>query len=119
MENRNLMSIVFLIVIALILFILNFTYGSFGISYIIWNSVLHILTFLIIFSSMAYGLLLKNIKIRRYLLIGYFLVGVSEVFYLLSIFLKEYVFLHSDTILWSIGILGVFFVMQGFKEGEK
>jgi len=111
------MWIVFLGILAIIS-VSNFVHEGIGVSYVDWHLFLHGGIIILSFLSLIFSLRL-NEKARNFISIGLFLWVILNAILFLSYIFPEYNFLQTNLFIFLGIVIGIFMMLQGFKEAVK
>jgi len=115
---RKMKPWVFFLSLLILMFVLNFTRGVFGISYLWWHLFIHGGTLVFIFLIMIYSLRL-NQRATNYVFVGGMIWMIAQAALILSHVFEEYVFLQTNLFVFLGGVIAILLVMKGFKEAVK
>lgn len=102
----------------MLMLILNFIGGYFGLTHLYWRLFLH--TGIIIFSFLVLTYSLKlNERAMKYVIFGSVMWIVINCILFLSHIFEEYIWLETNMFIFLGMIVGIFLLMFGFKEAVK
>ena len=109
---------VFFWVLLLLMLVINFIGGYFGLTHLNWHLFLH--TGIIIFSFLVLIYSLKlNERAMEYVIFGSVMwIVINSILFLSHIF-EEYIWLETNIFIFFGMIVGIFLLMFGFKEAVK
>ena len=106
---------IFFWALLIVMFIINFTHNSFGLSYFNWHFFLHSGIIVFSFLIVIYSLKL-NKKARKYIISGSVLLILNSSILLLGHIFEGYFWVGSNLLTLFGTVLGAFIIMKGFKE---
>jgi len=109
---------IFFISLLLLMFVINFIGGCFGLKHLYWHLFLH--TGMIAFSFLIIIYSLKlNESATKYIIIGSIMWIITNCVLFLSHIFEEYIWLETNLFTFFGMVIGCFFIMAGFKEAVK